>query len=128
LTKAKATPSGVALERDVGEQVDAAHREAQRGQVAPRPRAEHGEDDHRKELDGRHRAQRQAVDGQVEGAVHHGQDGAPGEQEADVGAAAQAAPWAPPQREDRGGRRDPQPRHPEHVDAAKSSTANAGPR
>ena len=49
----------LALELDVGEQVDAGDRERERGGVARRARAERGEADHGQELDRGDRAERQ---------------------------------------------------------------------
>ena len=81
--------------------------------VAPRAHPERGEHDHRQELDRRDRGQRQPVDRRVEAAVHDRQHEAPG----DHVAIAQQVPGPPPGGEDQRGRGDPQPRHPEHVDA-----------
>jgi len=63
-----------------GEQRHAGRRERERDGVARRARAERRERDDGEELDGRDGAQREAVDGEVEAAVHRCEDGAPGQQ------------------------------------------------
>ena len=108
----------LALELDVGEEVDAADCECQRGGVPPRPRAECGERDYGQEFDRRDRAERQPVDRQVEAHVHHRQDGAPGDKRppASLVETGDEPPRSPPDREDgsRGG--DPEPGDAEDVD------------
>ena len=52
----------IALQGDVGQQVDAGNREGERAEVARRAGAEGGQDDHGEELDRRDGAQRQPVD------------------------------------------------------------------
>jgi hypothetical protein len=108
-------PQRLAGELDVGEQVDPGHGEHQGANVARRTRAERGEHDDREELDRGDGAERQAVDGQVEAAVHHRQHHAPREQQP----AAQEAPGTPPGREDQRRRRDAQPGHAEGLDAGE---------
>ena len=121
----------LALEPDVGEEVDAADGECERGGVPPRPRAERGERDHRQELDRRDRAERQPVDREVEADVHHRQHGAPGDERRPAALveprqrAATAAARAAKTAAAAAIRSQATPRT---STRAKSSTANAGPR
>jgi hypothetical protein len=103
----------------VGQQPHARHRQREGEPVAHRAGAERGQDDHGQELDGRHRAQRQAVDGQVEAAVHDRQHGPPAEQRAALPAPRrrERAPGTAPQREHRRGRHDAQEGDAEHLHA-----------
>jgi hypothetical protein len=108
----------IARQLDVGQEVDAGHREPERDAVAGAPRAERRERDDREELDRRHRAEWHAVDRRVEAAVHQRQHGTPAEQQAAC-LAAEPGPGAPrpaPQGEDHRRRGDPQPGHSEHVE------------
>ena len=75
---------GLAVELNAGEQVDAGHEDQRRGRS--RLRTQGGQHDHRQELDRRHGAERQPVDGEVEAAVHHREHGSPGEQQPPPGA------------------------------------------
>ena len=103
------------LELDVGEEVDAADREDERGAVPQRARPESGEPDHRQELDRGHRAERQPVDGDVEADVHHREHRAQREDEPRPGGVEgrERPPRPPPRGEDRRRGRDPEPRDPE---------------
>jgi len=110
-----------AAQADVDQNVDAGHGHRQRGQVARRPGAERGQCNHREELDGRHRAQRQPGDRLVEAAVHRRQDCTEGDQQADgvaVGAA-ERPPRPPPRGEHDRRARDPQPGDAQRRDAAE---------
>src|SRR5262249_44100935 len=71
-----------------------------------------GERDDRKEFDRRHGPERQPGDGEVEAAVHHGQHEAPGDEGAPPWAIepGELAPRSSPDREDRPGGRNAQPR------------------
>jgi hypothetical protein len=99
------------------EQDNADDRDDQSGDISERPHADKRDDDGRDELDRRHARQRHVVDSEIEGAVHQRQ----GEPERDDQhpcapiAVDQNAPRAPPDRKDRGGRRDPQPGDSQHA-------------
>ena len=82
-----------------------------------RASAQRRERDHGQELDRGDRAERQAVDGEVEAAVHERQHAAPGhEQPARLAVELrQHAPGPPPDGEDERGGGDAQPGHAEHV-------------
>jgi Lrp/AsnC family leucine-responsive transcriptional regulator len=102
----------------VGEQVHAADGQHERGAVAQRARRDGGEHDHRQELDGGDGAQRQPVDRQVEAAVHHREDGSPGDDQ-HLRPPVDARPDAPgpaPDREDERRRGDPQPGDAQRID------------
>ena len=103
----------------LGQQVDTADGEQQRGTVAHGPGAGGGQRHDRQELDGRDGRQRQPVDRQVEAAVHRGEHRPPGEHQP-AGRPVQpcpAAPRPPPGTEHHRRGRDPQPGDAEHVDA-----------
>jgi len=72
-------PDGLDDQANVGQQVHADDGQHQGQAIAFRTRGNGGQRDHRQELDGRHGAQRESIDGQVEAAVHRRQYGTPGE-------------------------------------------------
>jgi hypothetical protein len=120
---------GLRGEMDAGEQPHAGRREGECRGVALRPRPEGGERDDGQELDRGHRAERQAVDRQVEAGVHRRQDGAPRQQQRAAFAIqlVEVAPRAPPRGEHDGRCRDAQPRDAQDVDAGEQQDGERGP-
>ncbi len=120
---------GLALELDVGEQVDAGHGERQREPVSRRPRAERRKRDDRQELDRGHSSERQPVDRHVEAAVHHREDDAEREEQRS-GLAVESRARAPrpaPGGEDGARAGDPEPGHAEGVDTREEQHGKRGP-
>jgi hypothetical protein len=115
---------------DVGEQVHPGDRGGERCQVAAVPGGHRGQGDDGQELDPGDGTERKPVDGQVEHAVHRRQHRRqPGHQPPPR--PVQAPPHVPgpaPAGEHQRGRRDPQPRHPQHVDAREEQDREGGPR
>ncbi len=67
---------GLGLELDVGQEIHTGDGQPQGESVPNGSRPDRGKQDHGEELDGRDRAQRECVDGDVEARVHHGEDDA----------------------------------------------------
>ena len=96
---------------DVGERDDAGGGEHERGDVARRPRAERGDGDRADELDRDRRAERQAVDREVEGDVHQPHRDPEDGDEPQPGGRPRRLPRPPPGGERGAARDDAQPRH-----------------
>ena len=120
----------LALELDVGEQVDAGDGEREGGAVPQRPRSEHSQCDHGQKLDRCDRAERKSIDREVEAHVHHGKHGAPGNEHPAI-AIVEARVRSPGRRQAAKTAAAAAIRSqatPSGSTRAKSSTANAGPR
>ncbi len=112
---------GLGLELDVGQQVDAEHGQPERRAVPSRSGAYGGKRDDGKELDRRHRSQRQRVDGDVEARVHDGEDDSQRDDEPPRRAIhpGEGAPRPSPESEHRCRARDAQPCHAERFDSCE---------
>jgi hypothetical protein len=106
------------FDADVGEQVDPADGRDEGERVSPRARSGCGQCDHREELDRRNRAERQAVDCDVEADVHRRQHHAHGDhRQAPVRIEpCEGTPRSAPQGEDERGGGDPDPGHAQRLD------------
>jgi hypothetical protein len=113
----------------VRQEVDARAGRDDRREVARHPGADGSEDDGPDELDRGHGRQWQAVDGDVEADVHHGEHGAQSDDQRLTAAVERekAAPWPAPGGKDERCRRDAQPRHAEHVDTGEEEDRERRP-
>ena len=111
-------PDAITGKSYVGQHVNPADCQHHRECVTRRSDRERGQNYDRHELDGGDGAERYAVDGEIEAAVHRGEhDRPPGHESPDVTAQRPPdGPSYPPQPEHRRGRSDPQPRNTEWFD------------
>lgn len=128
--KAQNRPRGIARPLDVDEQQSAGEGNGKGGEIARASEADQCDADSADEFNCRHQRDRQAVERQVEGTIHHRQAGAEGQEQQSRWAigAGDGSPWAGQRREDQRCGGDAQPRHAEHADMREKQHGECRPQ
>jgi len=119
---------GVAVDADIGEQVDAGAGKCEGGEVPAGSAPDEGEQDRPCELDCGDGAEWEPVDGDVEAVVHQREHGAERDHESLHVALGneEHPPWPPPDRKHDSSGDDTQPRHAAHRDRGEEQHSERG--